>query len=87
MTRDELAGLVNAAGVEMAAARSSIVAAQTAMDRARNAIGEALGDGESFTLFEYIHAIDNAGVKAQSVIYSIEGALDKGSEYVGRLYS
>lgn len=87
MTPGEIAGLINAAGTEIASARMSVTQALDALERARQAVGEVLGESQSNTLWDYSGGIGNAESKCNSAIFTMEGCLDIGQAYISQLYS
>lgn len=83
----ETAGLINAAGVDVASARTSCEQAQESIDRAKRALFEAMGEAQPQTLLDYQSALSNASAKLDQVVRFLDGGHDKGQEFIQRLYS
>lgn len=81
----ELAGLVNAAGAAGAEARVSIAQAIDALERARAAINEAVGQSHSETLTEYSGLLYRAISECQSAQGQIDTGHDLAQAYIAQI--
>lgn len=84
---DEMAGYINSAGAEGAAARESLEAAKGALERARQAVLALGGDMSSQTLTDMQGFYYMAIGECDSAMGHIDRAHDKGQEFIARLYS